>query len=372
MQNRPVRSQHAKAPTTASLLRRTLRSRLSSPQGSLGRLRNPTHPSSHNHSTLSSPSFLYEMLENVERLDYYRSGGGYHSVQIGDRFCERYRVVHKLGYGAFSTIWLARDERVSKYVAIKVCCADEVHQEEEILSRFQSVCQRGSQGPNRRHSCFVTSPARCSLADTREASTCGLFKLDVARSLAAQLTRAVAYIHEQGLVHGLYAKYGPPEPESVVRLDGQPLSPGVPSDVWSLGCTIWALLSCRPLLEMMLKTEDDATAQLVDILGPLPAEWWGRWPTWGKFSTQPGEDARPVEGRWVWGMETRFEEWVVKMRREDRRGMGELGEEEGRAFLEMVRGMLAWRPEDRLTTRGVYGDGVDEEMGAAGVGGGAE
>ena len=33
--------------------------------------------------------------------------------------------------------------------------------------------------------------------------------------------------------------------------------------------------------------------------------------------------------------------------------MGEVGEEEGRVFLDMVRVMLKWRPEERLTARGV-------------------
>ncbi len=47
-------------------------------------------------------------------------------------------------------------------------------------------------------------------------------------------------------------------------------------------CPLCPLLSCRALLEMMSTTEKDATAQLVDILGPLPEECWGRWPGWGK------------------------------------------------------------------------------------------
>ena len=35
--------------------------------------------------------------------------GGYHPVHIGDIYLERYRVIHKLGYGVDSTVWLARD-----------------------------------------------------------------------------------------------------------------------------------------------------------------------------------------------------------------------------------------------------------------------
>jgi hypothetical protein len=170
-------------------------------------------------SSTSSRLVLYQLIEDVERLEYYRPGG-YHPIQIGDRFHERYRIVHKLGFGTFSTIWLARDEQVSKYLAIKVCTADAIPQEADTLSRLAEVgdaSQRETpgrsliptvldcfniQGPNGSHTCFVTAPARCSLSDTREASVCGLFQLEAARSMAAQIALAVAYIHEQGLVHG--------------------------------------------------------------------------------------------------------------------------------------------------------------------------
>ena len=33
----------------------------------------------------------------------------YYPVRIGEVFASRYQVVGKLGYGAFSTVWLARD-----------------------------------------------------------------------------------------------------------------------------------------------------------------------------------------------------------------------------------------------------------------------
>jgi serine/threonine protein kinase len=33
----------------------------------------------------------------------------YYPVRIGEVFVNRYQVVGKLGYGAFSTVWLARD-----------------------------------------------------------------------------------------------------------------------------------------------------------------------------------------------------------------------------------------------------------------------
>lgn len=215
----------------------------------------------------SSAPCLYEPLEGVERLENYRPGG-YHPVHIGDHFHGRYRVVHKLGYGTYSTTWLARDEQSNKYVAVKISTADSNPKEADIVSSLTcrhrsadndlaeamvpSILDRFTvQGPNGEHACYVTPPARASLSALKDGSWVRLFQLDVARALAAQLVLAVDYVHSQGIVHGdlhlgnillkvppsfdqlspeqLYEEYGAPELEPVIHLDGDPLPPGVPS-----------------------------------------------------------------------------------------------------------------------------------------------
>jgi hypothetical protein len=35
--------------------------------------------------------------------------GGYHPVEIGDLFNKKYQIVAKLGWGHFSTVWLAKN-----------------------------------------------------------------------------------------------------------------------------------------------------------------------------------------------------------------------------------------------------------------------
>lgn len=168
----------------------------------------------------SSPPVEYGYIDRVEHLGDYRLGG-YHPIHIDDRLDKRYRIVHKLGHGTFSTAWLAIDEETSKYVAVKVGTADADRTEADILSQLTrnaaSYCI-GSEdkpslipvvlrrfhlrGPNGTHPCLVTLPARCSLRDAKEASGSSLFQLDVARSLAAQLVMAVSLVHSQGYAHG--------------------------------------------------------------------------------------------------------------------------------------------------------------------------
>ncbi|KAM7182579.1 Serine/threonine-protein kinase [Rhypophila sp. PSN 637] len=222
----------------------------------------------------STSDFRYGYIEDVEDFENYRPGG-YHPIQIDDRLGpnRRYRIVHKLGHGTFSTAWLAVDGRTSKYVAVKVCTADADPQREiDILSHLSTVTAKDNNpikdaasgmiskildqfsitGPKGTHSCIVTVPARCSLKETREASGPGLFQLDVARSPAAQLVMAVEYVLSKGYVHAdlhlgnillqlpsslnelsvpaLYEKFGAPDPQTVIPLDStQSLDTGVPS-----------------------------------------------------------------------------------------------------------------------------------------------
>lgn len=83
-------------------------------------------------------SLKYQWQEGVENLEGYRSGG-YHPTHIGDQYSDsRYEVVHKLGYGSYSTVCLAKDHLEARYVSLKILIAaiSEKSSECKILRRL--------------------------------------------------------------------------------------------------------------------------------------------------------------------------------------------------------------------------------------------
>ena len=170
----------------------------------------------------TKPSIEYRWINGVERLEMYEPGG-YHPVMIYDLLHNRYRIVDKLGYGGYSTIWLARDETLKRYVAIKIGISSPSfpRRETEVLRALHSLrsnlhAHTGSamgsctalpsvldafdiDGPNGTHACYTLAPAQGSL---KEASFSRLFPIQVARALAARLATAVASVHSRGFVHG--------------------------------------------------------------------------------------------------------------------------------------------------------------------------
>lgn len=85
-----------------------------------------------NESSGTCDNTEYMPLEDVEKLECYRPGG-YHPIAIGDHLHGCYDIVHKLGFGTYSTTWLARDQKTMKYVAVKIAIAAGDLQESKIL-----------------------------------------------------------------------------------------------------------------------------------------------------------------------------------------------------------------------------------------------
>lgn len=184
----------------------------------------------------------YVPLEGTEDPSKYRPRG-YHPISMGDVVADKYTIVHKLGYGGWSTIWLARDAMLGRYVAIKIALADSGSREVETLRELNSpsaatiaATHRGQsaipgvlddftiRGPNGTHNAIVTRPTMVSVAKAKDGSDLRVFQLPVARAIAAQLAQAVAYVHSREIVHGgtsiLACK--PPFELLLIRIRGRP------------------------------------------------------------------------------------------------------------------------------------------------------
>lgn len=156
--------------------------------------------------------------DDVEDLEQYRIGG-YHPTLIDDSFQGgRYTVVHKLGYGGYSTIWLARDHQQHRYVSLKIKVGEtsSSSNENKIMRLLggRDAKEEGRRfvpklpdefsvtGPNGNHSCLVGEPAGLNISASKEMSTNWKFPVESARSIAAQLAMGLLYIHNHGICHG--------------------------------------------------------------------------------------------------------------------------------------------------------------------------
>ncbi|MEV4344890.1 serine/threonine-protein kinase, partial [Actinoplanes sp. NPDC049596] len=123
----------------------------------------------------------------------------------------RYLVERRLGAGAFATVWLAEDEALESWVAIKVLADNWAHhpdvrarfeQEAQILRRADSerlvrVLDIGELDDGRPY-LVMTYADGGTLADRLEN---GPLPVVTSLSIAADIARAVAVLHESGVLH---------------------------------------------------------------------------------------------------------------------------------------------------------------------------
>ncbi|KAG7087532.1 hypothetical protein E1B28_013491 [Marasmius oreades] len=313
---------------------------------------------------------LYVPIEHVESCERY-CPGVYHPLNIGDILNSRYHIVNKLGFGTYSTVWLARDQSTSKYVAVKIPVANETCQGAErhilrllsarespfetsrhrdifpfLLDEFQVV------GPNGTHRCLVTPPARMSVADARDESGDKPFQLPVARAIAAQLIQAVAFLHSKGIVHSdihngnvLFHL-----PNSIDHLTLEQLYEKIsfPADIWMLACTIFSILGQAVLFPVLFSNPDWAIKVHVDTLGRLPSEWWEKWEKRAEWFDEDGE---PKDGQPRQPLKERYESSIQGPRR--KYGMEEFSDEEGAVLISLLKSMFTFNPRDRPTAKEV-------------------
>ncbi|KAL5511950.1 SKY1_2 [Sanghuangporus vaninii] len=166
----------------------------------------------------SSHSLMTEDEEDWE--DYVK--GGYHPVHIGDTFSDgRYTVVRKLGWGHFSTVWLARDNRFNRHVALKVVKSAPRYTETALdeIKLLQRIISSDPTHPGRRHVIAFLDHFRhrgpngthvCMVFEVLGENLLGLIRrhqnkgvpIHLVKQIAKQILLGLDYMHRScGMIH---------------------------------------------------------------------------------------------------------------------------------------------------------------------------
>jgi serine/threonine-protein kinase SRPK3 len=122
------------------------------------------------------------------------------------------------------------------------------------------------------------------------------------------------------------------------------------ADIWTLGVNLYEVLGERALFETFGWDRDDIIADMVSTLGRPPARWWDTWENRKEFFEPDGSWARDMK-RIYTSVFRPLHQRIWDM------GRGETPETcqwdvqggEMRALEELLRGMLAFEPAERLT-----------------------
>ncbi|KAJ3039254.1 serine/threonine protein kinase, CMGC group [Rhizophlyctis rosea] len=162
-----------------------------------------------------------EFSEEEEDAEDYTKGG-YHPVQVGDKFNEgRYTILRKLGWGHFSTVWLAQDHKFERPVALKIVksaphytetALDEIKLLDKVVSANRSSPERKCvvelldwfkhRGPHGTHVCMafeVLGPNLLTLI--RQYHHHGI-PLTIVKRITKQVLMGLDYLHREcGIIH---------------------------------------------------------------------------------------------------------------------------------------------------------------------------
>lgn len=112
---------------------------------------------------------------------------------------------------------------------------------------------------------------------------------------------------------------------------------------------MYSIFGLRWSFDATLATRHDIASQQVDVIGEIPPEWRN---TWEKRHEYFEEIRRPKKDRFAYpSHEQSFEKDVQAARQRD--NMSSFAKEEQVAILNMLRSMLAMKPEKRATATDV-------------------
>ncbi|KAK9236221.1 kinase-like domain-containing protein [Lipomyces kononenkoae] len=156
-----------------------------------------------------------------EALEDYCKGG-YHPVAIGETFKDgRYTVVRKLGWGHFSTVWLARDMVTNRHVALKVVRSASHYTETAIdeIKLLEKIVTANPSHPGRAHVVSLLDSFEhvgphgthvCMVFEVLGENLLGLIRrfhhrgipIGLVRQITKQVLLGLDYLHREcGIIH---------------------------------------------------------------------------------------------------------------------------------------------------------------------------
>ncbi|KAH9873391.1 hypothetical protein J1614_005789, partial [Plenodomus biglobosus] len=335
---------------------------------------------------------LYTCDIDAEPLHRYKDGG-YHPIHLGEILHEgRYKILHKLGWGGYSTVWAARDQRSKALtVATNVLSSRSWGQAWRIISILILVA-RGSQQrqPVSSRSKFYKAYAVCmnmGLLTEVDLHIRNLaFTIPSMNEMSEETFIKKLGVPQLGPVkRGDQADPGPGLPQYIVRPTHYPLSRSLPSylikivdygqsfldndapqlfhtplylrapeiifqdkvdyrmDLWSMGCMLFELFVGQPPFDSIMTTPAILAGQMLETTGEaMPHRWQKAWHAMESASL--GE----MSGQ-------RIQDWLEEVyfdgdRREDlsRADVVRLGR--------IISSMLRLEPSARLSAREVLQD----------------
>ncbi|RMZ70994.1 CMGC SRPK kinase [Pyrenophora seminiperda CCB06] len=163
-----------------------------------------------------------ELVEE-ERLPFY-SHDQFYPVRIGEVLDSSFKVIGKLGYGAYSTVWLCRDMRDiwqrnagfdADYVAVKICTRDaensaQLNRELNFYEHASSMesRHRGSayirglygefklDGPTGNHWCLVHPPMHMTIRQFQYQNLARKLTVPLLKWTLTNVLRALSFLHD--------------------------------------------------------------------------------------------------------------------------------------------------------------------------------
>ncbi|KAM5438051.1 hypothetical protein McanMca71_000516 [Microsporum canis] len=178
--------------------------------------------------TFCRPNHVMAVREAIEEQSLPRyHERHYYPVKIGEVFNGQYRIIAKLGYGAYSTVWLAWDQRAKQYTSLKVCISqddesspilNEIYMLQR-LKRFADTDQRDLPGVGftrladdifeidgtstyGRHYCIASKPQGQSIRTLQETFPNAILPKLLVKSIIHRLWFSVNWFHSTcGVIH---------------------------------------------------------------------------------------------------------------------------------------------------------------------------